>query len=157
MLSVVSGSVFGVNASLGTIVEQCLSARMRVAQSASRVEARRALSTSLAYVSTLLRRCNGSVASFVAVICYSCLNPHICLDADRHWCGTVKQFPSTRQLLRILSPGSPVYVVHVGRLTSGLAYGNHSNSFTCTDRVHDKVCADVAYRRALVFELGSAA
>ena len=42
-------------------------------------------------------------------------------------------------------------------MTTELDYGNHPSSLPHEGGILDKVCADVAFGRALVFDLGSAA
>ena len=61
------------------------------------------------------------------------------------------------QLLRVLSPGSPVCVDRGGDLTTELDCGNHPSALPHAVAILDKVCADMSFRRALAFDLGSAA
>ena len=105
----------------------------------------------------LLRRCQGSIASVVATVGPSRLAPHICPDTFRHCFVTIKRFPAINQLLRVLSPGLPVCVARGGDLPTKLDYGNHPSALPHAVASLEKVCADVSFEHALVFDLDSAA
>ena len=98
-----------------------------------------------------------SIASIVATVGPYSLAPHICLGTVRHWFGTIKRFPAINQLRRLLSPGSPVCVDRGGELNTEPDYGNHPSALPHAAAILEKVCADVTFGRAMLFELGSAA
>ena len=138
------------------VVESWLSAKDSVARSMSRLGS--ASLDRVAGVGTvLLRRCKGSITSFVATVGSSRLAPHICPDIVRHWSGTIKRFPAITQLLRVLSPGSPVCVHRGGNLPTDLDYGSHPSALPPEGAILEKVCAELSFGRALVFDLGLAA
>ena len=103
--------------------------------------------------SSLLRQCQGSVARLTSTIGPSLFSPHINVATVRHWFGSVKKFPSTSLRLRVLAPGAPVAVSGGGDLTAERAYGNHPGIAQHDVAIHKKVCEDVVYGRALVFDL----
>ena len=103
--------------------------------------------------SSLLRQCQGSVAQLTSTIGPSLFSPHINVATVRHWFGSVKKFPFTPLLLRVLAPGAPVGVSGGGDLTAELAYGNHPGIAQHDVAIHKKICEDVVYGRALVFNL----
>ena len=71
----------------------------------------------------------------------------------RHWFGPVKQFPFISLLLHVLAPGEPVGVSGGGDLTAAIAYGNHPRSAQHDVAIHKKMCENVVYGCALVFDL----
>ena len=138
------------------MVESLPSAKVSVERSMSRVGSAR-LDRVAGVGTALLRRCQGSIASFVATVGPSRLPPHICPDTVRHWYGTIKRFPAINQLLRVLSPGRPVCFDRGWGLPIALDYGHHPSALPHAGAILEKVCADVSFGRALVFDLGSAA
>ena len=103
--------------------------------------------------SSLLRQCQGSTALLTSTIGPSLFSPHINVATVRHWSGSVNQFPSISLLLRVLAPGAPVGVSGGGDLTSEIAYGNHLGIAQHDVEIHKRICEDVVYGRALVFDL----
>ena len=53
----------------------------------------------------------------------------------------------------MLAPGAPVGVSGGGDLTAEIAYGNHPGISQHDVAIHEKICEDVVYGRALVFDL----
>ena len=102
---------------LRVVVESGLSAKASVAQPMSRVGSA-SLDRVTGVGTVILRRCQGSIVSFVATGGPSRLAPRKCSDTVRHWFGTIKRFPAITRLLRVLSLGSPVSVDCGGDLTT---------------------------------------
>ena len=104
-------------------------------------------------MSPLLRQCQGSIALLTSTISPSLFLPHINVVTVRHWSGSVKQLPSISLLPRVLALGAPVGVSGGGDLTAEIAYGNHPGIAKHDVAIHKKICKDVVYGRALVFDL----
>ena len=63
--------------------------------------------------------------------------------------GTVKSFRANFQLLRVLSPGSPMRFECVGDLSTELAYGSHSGcALSDAATLHGTIFADVVHGRS---------
>ena len=103
--------------------------------------------------SSNLRQCQGSVALLTSTIGPSLFSPNINVATVRHWFGSVKQFPSISLLFRVLTPCAPVGVSGGGDLIAEIAYGNHPGIAQHDVSIHKKICEDVVYGRALVFDL----
>ena len=103
--------------------------------------------------SSLLRQCQGSVALFTSTFGPSLFSPDINVATVRLWFGSVKKFSSISSLLRVLAPGAPVGVSGGGDLTAEIAYGNQPGIAQHDVAIHEKICEEVVYGRALVIDL----
>ena len=136
------------SASLGVDVDAWRSTRANVVQSMSSRDSA-GVDQFASAGSSLLQQRHSSVASFNAAAGSSCLAPHIHCNTVRHWFGVVKNNPAVSLLLRVLSPGSPVYVTRLGGFVLAACIPNHLSVTSRTAVFDDTVCTDVIHERAL--------